>query len=460
MRIVYSLLLISLLVIYGRVLTKVLRGSTGLTPLLGWMVGLAYFLLAPLVILTLNGGFEMPAAYEVDNRWAKVDLTNATFLLPYLVIWASLIASCLTIDSFLQSSRQVGDGSYSLSRSSLQRTLLICMAIAVAIWALQIRLVGGVTEFLVSNWYQRGEDLFSRYGESYVLVAHLSLANQILFTGTAALYTGRGLKNRDTRWRFIALIIFFFLLGVVMTGNRIFVATYLLACLTSFWLLGRRKLIFMLLAISPVLVLVFSMWSSVRHNLSEIPDSVSTYADSDYGNRTVTSLINVTEGNSTMILLHLINDFGSRYDFLYGLTYSRTLTSLIPRRIYPHKTENFTTLLAKIYQPDATTSYAATAIGEMYANFGPLTLVLCPVFTLGILSLNKWALKQEQSHPLLLPMLFVLLVWVARGTLADNVVQFVLALILVSVFRLEKGLARVPDAGKGAVLMPSYSPGA
>jgi oligosaccharide repeat unit polymerase len=460
MRVVYIVLLVSLLVVYGKVLINVLKRSAGLTPLLGWMIGLAYFLLAPLLVLTLNGGFEMPAAYRVDNRWAKVDLTNTTFLIPYLVIWVSLVASCLTIDTFLPSSRQGGDWIYSLSRSKLQRTLLICMAIAVAGWALQIWLVGGISAFLVSNWYLRGEDLFQQYGDSYVLVAHITLANQIIFTGAAALYTGCGLRNRDTNRRFTALLIFFFLLGVVMTGNRIYLATYLLACLTLFWLLGRKKLIFTLLAISPVLVLVFSAWSSVRHNLSEIPDSVNTYAESDYGNRAVTSLINVTEGNSTMLLLHLINDFGNRYDFLYGLSYSRTLTSFIPRRIYPHKPENFTTFLAKVYQPDATTSYAATAIGEMYCNFGPLTLLLCPLFTFGILSLNRWAVRQEQDHPLLPPMLFVLSVWVARGTLADNFVQFVLAFILLSVLRMEKGLSRASGAGNRALLPSGYLSGA
>jgi oligosaccharide repeat unit polymerase len=456
MRIVYLLLLLSLLVIYGRALIRVLKHSAGLTPLLGWMVGLAYFLLAPLVVLTLNGGFRMPAAYQVDSRWATVDLTNNAFLLPYLVIWGCLVASCLTIEMFSPSSRQGSDWIYSVPRGRLQRTLLICMAIAVAVWALQIWLVGGIVQFLATSWYQRGEDLFTRYGESYVLVAHLSLANQIVYTGTAALYTSCGLKNRNTKWRFIALILSFFLCGVIMTGNRIFLATYLLACITSFWLLGRTKLIVMMLAISPVLVLVFSAWSSVRHNLSEIPDSVSTYADSDYGNRTVTSLVNVTEGNSTMLLLHLMNDFGTRYDFLYGLTYSRTLTSLIPRRIYPHKPENFTLFLAKVYSPNSTTSYAATAIGEMYANFGPLTLIICPLFTMGIVSLSKWAVREEQAHPLLPSLLFVLLVWVARGTLADNFVQFLLALVLVSTFRLEKGMARMPGARKDVVFLPGY----
>jgi oligosaccharide repeat unit polymerase len=460
MRFFYTFLLFILLVIYGKVLIKVLKHSAGLTPLLGWMIGLAYFLLGPLVVLTLNGGFQLPAVYQVTNSWGRVDLTNTVFLLPYLLIWSSVVASCLTVDIFATSLRQGSDWIYSLPRRRLERVLLICMAIAVVVWALQVWLVGGIAQFLISHWYQRGEELFSQYGESYVLVAHLSLANQILFTGTAALYTGCGLKNRDTKWRFTALVIFFFLCGVVMTGNRIFLATYLLACLTTFWLLGRRKLIVMLLVISPVLVLVFSAWSSVRHNLSEIPDSVSTYADSDYGNRTVTSLVNVSEGTGVMLLLHVINDFGGRYDFLYGLTYSRTLTSLIPRRFYPHKPENFTLFLAKTYSPNVTTSYAATAIGEMYVNFGPLTLVLFPLFTLGIVRLSQWVVKREQSHPLLPSILFVLLVWVARGTLADNFVQFLLTLGLIVVFRLQKGLVRTASRGHSTVLAPGYVTGA
>src|SRR5258707_726682 len=86
MRIVYLLLLSILLVSYGKVFSRVIRNSAGLTPILGWLVGLAFFVLAPLAIMTLNGGYELPAASEVGLWWAKIDLTNASFLFPYLVV--------------------------------------------------------------------------------------------------------------------------------------------------------------------------------------------------------------------------------------------------------------------------------------------------------------------------------------------------------------------------------------
>jgi oligosaccharide repeat unit polymerase len=452
MRVVYTILLVILVAIYAKVLTRVLKSSVGLTPLLGWMIGLAYFVIGPLAIMTLNGGFELPPAYQVDNRWARVDLTNTTFLLPYLLIWASLLSSCLAVHIFFSSSGQDDKTIYSVSRNKLKRALLICMAIAMAIWALQIWLVGGVAQFLVSHWYERGEDLFSRYGESYVLLAQITLANQLVYTGTAALYTSCGLKNRDTKPWFTTLIILFFLCSIVMTGNRIFFASYLLACFTSCWLLRRRKLIAMMLALAPVLVLVFSAWSAVRHDIASIPDSVGGYAEADYGNRTVTSLVNVTEGMSVMLLLHIINDFGNRYEFLDGLTYSRTFTALIPRRIYPQKPLNFTLVLAKAYQPGITTSLNATAVGEMYANFGALTLLFFPLLTMGILRLNRWALQKERAHPLLPPIVFILLVWVSRGTLADNFIHFIIALALISILRYEKGLGSAPRAGIGPVL--------
>lgn len=441
MRAVYFCLLVTLLLIYGRVLFKVLKNSDGLTPILGWMIGLGYFVLGPLFILTLNGGFELPAAYGIDNRWGRVDLTNATFLLPYLVIWVSMVATALTVDTFFTRFEGSSSWLYSIPRRKLERVLLVCMGIAVALWSLQIYLVGGIAQFLVSHWYERGEDLFNQYGDSYVLVAHVSLANQILFTGAAGLYAGCGAKNRNTKAWFTVFIVLFYLCGVVMTGNRIFLAIYLLAIVTSFWVLQRRKLIAILVGVSPLLIIVFSAWSAVRHDISHIPDSVSAYTQSEtYGNRTVTSLMNVTEGMAAMLLFHVVNDFGSRYELLYGQTYSRAFTSLIPRRIYPHKPENFTVLLAKIYQPNVTTSLNATAIGEMYANFGPLTLILFPILTLGIVKLNGWILTKQQAHPLLPAVLFVLLVWVARATLADNLIQFGLALCMIVMFRLEKGL--------------------
>jgi oligosaccharide repeat unit polymerase len=314
------------------------------------------------------------------------------------------------------------------------------MALTVANWLLIVRLVGGFEAFLVSHWYLRNEVLAERYGDLFVLQEHLDLANQILFTSGASLHTSLGLRNRDTNWKFTALILLFFIIELLLSGNRIFFALYLLALVISCWLYGRRNLLIAALALSPIIAQIFGMWASLRHDLTAIQDSYDAYVEQNVGNPYVTTLMDATEGTNVMLLLRIIQDFGTRHDYFYGNTYSRTITSVIPRRIYPQKPENFTVLLARVYLPNEATSLNATALGEMYANFGPFSLVLFPMFSLGVVTIGRWAARTEQSHPLTPAVLFVLLVWVARSTFADSCTELILIVLIIRLFRLERGL--------------------
>jgi len=419
-----------------------MRNSDGLTPLLGWMFGVGFFVLAPFALLTLNNGLELPPIYQIDQNWATVDLADPVFIIPYLVIWALLMLSCLVIYLFMPSLKYDNPEGQQLSRSRLKRAVLITMAIAAAAWAFSIWLAGGLAAFLASHWYVRGEDLVAQYGDAYVWIVHLVTANQIVFTAAAALYTSAGLKHRDTSWRFTLGLVVFFVAGIVMSGNRIFFAVYLLSVIASCLVHRRRKVLATLLALAPVVIFVFSAWSSARHDLTTISDSVAEYAGDDgrYGNQTVTSLVNVTEAMSVMLLMHMINDYGGKFDYLDGLTYSRTFTSLVPRSLYPQKPDNFTLLLAKQYLPGVLTSFNATALGEMYANFGPLTVVLFPLFTFGVVVLTGWAARRQREHSILCSVLFILLVWAARSTFDDTFSTFVMAALLIWLFRMDQGM--------------------
>ncbi|MGB8475725.1 MAG: hypothetical protein WCE61_16725 [Candidatus Acidiferrum sp.] len=203
-----------------------------------------------------------------------------------------------------------------------------------------------------------------------------------------------------------------------------------------------------MVALSPIIILIFSLWASVRHDLTDISDSLDTALQEESGNPLAASVVNVTmdatEGIDTLLLLHVPNDFGNRVPYLYGVSYSRAITSPIPRFLFPQKPINFTEYLAQIYLPGEETSLNATAVGEMYANFGPLTLVFFPLLSLGIAFLSKRASEEEVRHGLLPTLLFVLAIWAARSTLEDSLILLVLAYFIISVFRLEKGVSRSP----------------
>ena len=51
--------------------------------------------------------------------------------------------------------------------------------------------------------------------------------------------------------------------------------------------------------------------------------------------------MDATEGASVMQLLHMVNDFGEKFNYLYGLSYTKAVTFIVPRSLYPSKPQNF-----------------------------------------------------------------------------------------------------------------------
>jgi hypothetical protein len=441
MTVCYLFLLAILLASYGSALNRVKGNSEGLTPLLGWMVGLGFFMIAPLTILTLNGGFKQPAVYDVNGSWSEVNLASWLFFRPYLIIWLSLMLTCGM--AWLAGSNRGGEGESTSAVASrrVERAILITMAVAVADWLAQIWLQGGVAEFLLSHWYTRNTELAERWGIVFVIYTRLSLINQMIFTGAAALYARVGLQRRNMKWRFTALILFFFFIEIVVSGNRIFFALYLLAVLTSCWVYRRTRILAALLLASPALVLGFSLWGALRANLSQISDSAGAQTfEVDVGDRTMTHLMGATEGSGVMLLMHMINDFGGKFDYLYGSTYTRLFTSFLPAALVPYRPPDFTTLAARLYEPGGATSLGSTALGEAYGNFGVAGILVLPLLTgLGAFCDRRVA-RRGGGNSLTSAVSFVMFIAFVRFPFAENTLTWVAALLAIRILRLENGI--------------------
>ena len=438
----YLFLLAILLATYACVLSRVKRHSAGLTPLLGWLIGLGFFLLAPLAILTLHGGFRQPAVYDFNGSWDEVNLSNPIFFRPYLIVWmGSLLALVPVFLMVPPPTRATVAGDCVLSRRSLERVLLATMALMVVDWTATIHLAGGFAGFLVSHWYARTEAWADELGRGYVLYTHLSLTNSMIFTAAAALHTSQGLEDRAPRWAFTAPTLAFFAVQIVMSGNRIFFALYLLALATSALLYGRRKILMAMFVASPVLIFVFSAWTSVRAHVGDIPDSLSkNVLEVDIGNTAVTHSMNVTEGMAVMLLMHMINDFGTKFPYLEGGTYGRLLTFFFPQSMAAGRPPDFSTLSAQLYEPGRITSLGSTALGEAYANFALAGVLVMPALTW--LSVRCTAITGHGGgkHGLLSALGFVMFVCFVRFPFAENALTLMAAASLIWLFRAEPGL--------------------
>jgi hypothetical protein len=199
--------------------------------------------------------------------------------------------------------------------------------------------------------------------------------------------------------------------------------------------------------IAPALALVFSAWAFFRNDLLNIRENLPTYAEADLGNRAVTSMMDAFDGGGTMLLFHVVNDFGDKYEYMYGMSYARVLYFFVPKRFYPEKPATFANQLGKIYVPGEITSLDATELGELYANFGVLSVLLSPFITLSILFCSEKFTQDIEKHVLLWGMLFLLAIWFARTTFADNFLTLLFALLLVWGLRLERGLCFPSSSG-------------
>jgi hypothetical protein len=73
MRVIYILLVALLLLSFWKVITRLRRRHAVLTPILGWIAGLSFLMLTPLILIVLTGGFEYPFFYGMNETYAKVE---------------------------------------------------------------------------------------------------------------------------------------------------------------------------------------------------------------------------------------------------------------------------------------------------------------------------------------------------------------------------------------------------
>jgi oligosaccharide repeat unit polymerase len=445
MRFVYLPLVGILLVLFFRVFHALAKRDAMLTPILGWTVGLGFFLLVPLTIIAVNGGYESPNFYDVNGSRANVNLSTIESMPAFVMIWAALLLSLVSVLLFLPKLKSGWRRrEFVLNDTSLKRTIYVTVFLAVVDYIVSIYIAGGLAQFLVSHWYLRAEDMVTTLGDRYVLYAWLMQANQTVFTAAAVLFTHSQARKGTVNWRFHFFLIVVLLFHVVFSGNRIFLALYVISLLVSCLLYGRSKVVVILLTAAPVLALTFSAWAYFRSAPTEIVANIPVYMNADLGNRTATVLMDAFDGSDTVLLFHIVNDFGEKYDLLYGSSYLRSLSFIVPRSIYPERARGFQLQLAEKYEPGETTSLAATQLGELYANFGPLSVLLLPLLTLMIMFGSEAGIGWIAEHAITSSVVFVLIIWTVRSTFEDNFITFLAALVIIRALRLERSVYSTP----------------
>jgi hypothetical protein len=158
------------------------------------------------------------------------------------------------------------------------------------------------------------------------------------------------------------------------------------------------------------------------------------------GDRTITHLMGATEGSGVMLLMHIINDFGAKFEYLYGSTYTRLFTSFLPATLVPHRPPDFTTMAAQLYEPGGTTSLGSTALGEAYANFGFAGILVLPLLTGLAAGCDSRMARRGGRDGLISAVSFVMFVAFVRFPFAENTLTWIAALLAIRALKLENGI--------------------
>ena len=95
MNIFYISLMIVLIILFYLNFNRQLQNTRSIAPIMGWLVGIFYFLAIPLITVSINNGYNLPESWGVKNPWGYLDLNDPNFFFPIVVTWASLSLSLI-----------------------------------------------------------------------------------------------------------------------------------------------------------------------------------------------------------------------------------------------------------------------------------------------------------------------------------------------------------------------------
>ncbi|EJS74034.1 O-antigen polymerase [Bacillus wiedmannii] len=449
----YKFLVLMLIAIFIGCFIRLKNNGYVYTPIFAFVIGIAYFILFPFSVLTFIEKFSLNPLSGATGYWASVDLNNSYFMYPFFIIWISLLLCGVSILLFTPKLSLDKKQHFVIDEKSYKKIVFIIIASMAWLtmdWTLKFIQFGGISEYLNLHWYMRNDILFNEYGSLFVYLTKFTQANMVIFTGMSVLYTlilfSKEMNKRGKL--FLSIFIFLFhILIIFLTGNRIYFAIFLLLTFSGFIIFNYRKQIVISVSLLPVLLIIFSAWSYTRSMLHDLDTALQNYfaSFSDLSDSFVSMLFDITEGANVLVAFHIINDYGNIYEYLHGATYSRVLTSFIPD--LSNKIDSFTVIIGSNYMPGTNVSLNSTIIGELYANFGLLLILILPILAVFLILLSQRL--NMRVAPIVTCVIGVLICWFVRSVFSDNfLLSIITVFIIIFELMLYDALVKISNSGK------------
>ncbi len=258
------------------------------------------------------------------------------------------------------------------------------------------------------NWYVSREVFFKEGGSLALVLAFSYIALKIIFM--ASILTAY--ENREINFvKFIMVILLFAIIDIVLTGNRIYVFVLIAAIVINLIIHYKFKILLFGLFVIPF----GYMLSIYRHmrgglftegipSLNNIIDMISKAIEKDPP-RIDTFLLGISESVNFNVLYEVFN-YITFNNALWGETFLKSFTFIIPRSLWPDKPLSITQFAGEWFAPESEhLSLVTTIIGEVHANFYLFGIVLLPI----ILFFTDQILKKVFSTTIMANMLFFIL---------------------------------------------------
>jgi len=413
-----------------------------INPLFSVFIGIIFFIIFPLTIIVFNNGYIAPFYFGIEGNWGNIILNFKT-LYPFYIIYITLLFIFLFFIEFknkiLLFDYKLYKCLHSLKLKKLKKLILILFLFYSLIVIYFIIKSGGIYKYFLLAFYER-QNIIIHNELLYLILNAIEGSIKILLVAISLLFINVLYSQRKRDILFILFIFIIQLIIVLTTGNRIyfvilFVFTTALAFMYKNW-----KYFFNSILLIPIIFIFMMLWTFVRNNLLESINILDKYSNLFDVNSMITNLLTAVEGMNIIVLFHIIQDFGIKYQYLYGLSYFKLIVFFIPRFIFPNKPINFTTYIAELYEPNSIGfSLNSTILGEMYANIGFFTVVFFP-FIIFILLFLLCKIIKNKSNIIIIYLLSVNSFWLIRGTIPEIFISIIMAIIFLKGLNFEKNL--------------------
>lgn len=366
--VILCLLLIAIGLIFSRTFMRINITAYGL------LFGVAYFLFFPLLVLLVQGHLDIPLWAQLGKTelLGNISINDQVNIFFILLLYICDIYVLFLLLYFNKTNRHYTETKAISNLGELK----IYYSSIVLYFLLQIFLMLASGAWFGGNRYFSVETFQQEKGVLAQILTYVIWGFRLIVVS----YTFNLLDKKQIN-NFIALLVVLSvsLFELRFVGNRI---TIIMFFITGIFYLFKKygfiKLLPSTILIVPI-AYIMAIYQDVRGLLfTKSITEIITYSIPLLNGADVKSrLLTIFEHIDTIVMLNLFSDVGKTITPLYGATFIRLLTWIIPRSLWLDKSLTVTSIVGSVYVPS--TSIVPLIFGEFHYNFSLIGVLFFPI---------------------------------------------------------------------------------